>query len=70
MRTFIFSCIILGFISGCSETSNEPFVDTNSFDYKYSKSRFQVEGYNSKDSEAAARAIYKFNQAQKNRRGY
>lgn len=59
--------ILTGFIVGCTN-NNEPFVDTNSFDYKYSKARFQVEGYSDKDSETAAKAIYKFNQAQKNRK--
>lgn len=53
------------FILGCS--NNESYVDTNNFDYKYSKTRFQMEGYSDKDSDTAARAIMKFNQAQKNR---
>lgn len=63
---FVLSCL---FAMGCANNS-EPYVDTNSFDYKYSKARFQVEGYSEKDSETAARAIHKFNQAQKNRKKY
>lgn len=59
----IFSCLL----TGCNDISYEKPIDTNSFDYRYSKARFQVEGYSTKDSETAARAIYKFNQAQKNR---
>jgi len=55
-----------GLFIGC-DSSSEPFVDTNSFDYKYSKTRFKMEGYSDKDSAAAARAIHMFNQAQKNR---
>lgn len=61
----IFVCFLL---CGCDNSSSyEPSVDTNSFDYRYSKTRFRMEGYSGKDSETAARAIYKFNQAQKNR---
>lgn len=67
MRTFILLFMFCVVFAGCADTS-EPFVDTSSIDYKYSKARFQVEGYSEKDSETAARAIYKFNQAQKNRR--
>lgn len=67
---FLCLAIITTFgIVGCANNS-EPFVDTNSIDYKYSKARFQIEGYSDKDSETAARAIYKFNQAQKNRKKY
>jgi len=60
----IFVCCLL---CGCNNSSYEVPVDTNSFDYKYSKARFRMEGYSGKDSETAAKAIYKFNQAQKNR---
>lgn len=67
MRTFSLFFMFCVVFSGCADNS-EPFVDTNSIDYKYSKARFQVEGYSEKDSETAARAIYKFNEAQKNRR--
>lgn len=67
---FLCLAIITTFcIVGCAN-NREPFVDTNSVDYKYSKARFQIEGYSDKDSETAARAIYKFNQAQKNRKKY
>lgn len=64
---FCVTILICGLFCGCDNTSYEPPVDTNSFDYRYSKARFQVEGYSGKDSETAAKAIYKFNQAQKNR---
>ena len=58
------SCLV-----GCDNSgSYSPSVDTNSFDYKYSKARFKIEGYSDKDSETAARAIMKFNEAQRNRR--
>ena len=67
MVKYIMILCCVAFI-GCDNTSSEPFVDTNSFDYKYSKTRFQMEGYNDKDSAAAARAIKLFNEAQKNRR--
>jgi hypothetical protein len=62
MIGIICSCLI-----GCDNTAKETYIDTNSFDYKYSKTRFQMEGYNAKDSDTAARAIMKFNEAQKNR---
>ena len=67
MRFLTLIFVVFCFVVGCADNS-EPYVDTNSFDYQYSKSRFQVEGYSTKDSETAARAIYKFNQAQKNRK--
>ena len=66
-RTICGVVIICGLFCGCNNSSYEPPVNTDSFDYRYSKARFQVEGYSIKDSETAARAIYKFNQAQKNR---
>jgi hypothetical protein len=69
MKIFTLILIVCCFVTGCANNS-ESFVDTNSFDYKYSKARFQVEGYSNKDSETAAKAIYKFNQAQKNRKSY
>lgn len=69
MKIFTLILIVCSFVVGCTNNS-EPFVDTNSFDYKYSKARFQIEGYSDKDSETAAKAIYKFNQAQKNRKKY
>lgn len=65
MRYLLLMLVFIG-IAGCSN-SNESYVDTNSLDYKYSNTRFRMEGYSDKDSETAARAIYKFNQAQKNR---
>lgn len=71
MKNCIFLLTVLFFsaIIGCSEDGNySPSVDTNSFDYKYSKTRFKMEGYSDKDSDAAAKAIMKFNEAQNNRR--
>lgn len=67
MNKFIMVCAICFLFIGCNNSSHDIPVDTNSFDYRYSKARFQVEGYSTKDSETAARAIHKFNQAQKNR---
>lgn len=63
--TLIFCCCCL--IIGCDNSANN-YTDTNSFDYKYSKTRFKMEGYSDKDSDTAARAIMKFNEAQNNRR--
>ena len=61
--------ILCGFIIGCNNGGNyTPPVDTDSFDYRYSKTRFKIEGFSDKDSDTAARAIMKFNEAQKNRR--
>lgn len=68
MRLFIY-CFIMILFTGCvGDSTYSPSVDTNSFDYKYSKTRFQMEGLNSKDSDTAARAVMKFNEAQKNRK--
>jgi hypothetical protein len=50
-----------------TNTNYTPKVNTNSFDYKYSKARFKTEGYSNKDSEVAAEAIMKFYQSQQNR---
>lgn len=64
-----FVSIVCLTLVGCSDTSSyAPSMDTNSFDYKYSKTRFKMEGYSDKDSDTAAKAIMKFNQAQQNRR--
>jgi hypothetical protein len=67
-QVFIFSIILCGLLVGCNNNTYNPPVDNNSFDYKYSKTRFKMEGYSDKDSDTAARAIMKFNEAQKNRR--
>lgn len=54
---------------GSSTSSNRPSsVDTNSFDYNYSKNRFKLEGYSDEDSRKAAEAIIKFQQAQERRK--
>lgn len=44
-----------------------PTVDRNSFEHRYVIEQFKQEGYNQKESEQAANAIIKFNNAQKNR---
>jgi hypothetical protein len=67
-KIFMFCIICSTLLVGCNNETYTPSVDTNSFDYKYSKTRFKMEGYSDKDSDTAARAIMKFNEAQKNRR--
>ncbi len=63
--TALFVCVTIG----CSGSeSYSPSVDSNSFDYRYSKTRMKMEGYSDKDSDTAARAIMMFNEAQKNRK--
>jgi len=57
------SCFI-----GCSDNSGGSSVNTNSFEYNYSKNRLKSEGFSDKDSDTAARAIMRFNEAQRNRR--
>lgn len=64
----LFILITLFCLVGCDNGSPQSYTNTNSFDYKYSKTRFKMEGYSDKDSDAAARAIIKFNEAQKKRR--
>jgi hypothetical protein len=60
---------IMALFATCNTTNTNytPKVNTNSFDYKYSKARFKVEGYSDKDSAVAAEAITKFYQSQQNR---
>lgn len=68
MRYMLASIMFCGLFIGCDNSSSySPSVDTNNFDYKYSKTRFKMEGYSDKDSDTAARAIMKFNEAQRNR---
>ena len=69
MNKFIYGFFVCcGFFIGCSDSGNyNPPVNTDSFDYRYSKTRFKMEGFSDKDSDTAARAIMKFNEAQKNR---
>lgn len=66
LRLFVLTILLC--VVGCDNSSSTTYTDTNSFDYKYSKTRFKMEGYSDKDSDTAARAIMKFNQAQQNRR--
>ena len=68
-KTF-FAIIAFSFIlAGCESGGSyvEP-VNTNSFDYNYSKTRFKMEGFSDKDSDTAARAVMRFNEAQRKRR--
>jgi hypothetical protein len=67
MNKYMMICAILcGFCIGCNNSENySPPIDADSFDYKYSKTRFKMEGFSDKDSATAARAIMKFNEAQK-----
>lgn len=60
-------CIIALFSTCNNNTHYTPKVNTDSFDYKYSKARFKAEGYSDKDSAVAAEAIMKFYQSQQNR---
>ncbi len=61
--------MIVSLFAGCeSGGSYSPPVNTNSFEYNYSKNRLKMEGYSDKDSDTAARAIMRFNEAQRNRR--
>lgn len=60
------------FVAGCSDTStNTTYTPSNSSEYNYAKNRFKAEGYSTKDSETAAKAVMKFHEAQKRRKsGY
>ena len=53
--------------SSSTTTSTAPTVDSNSFEYRYTKERFKQEGFNSSDADTAARAVLKFHEAQKAR---
>jgi hypothetical protein len=61
--------LISALFNGGSNSSNTrpSSVDTNSFDYNYSKNRFKLEGYSDEDSRKAAEAIIKFQKAQQRR---
>ena len=61
---FAFCLIFTGCESGGSYTGSN---NTNNFDYNYSKTRFKMEGFSDKDSDTAARAVMRFNEAQRNR---
>lgn len=50
-----------------STISTQVPVENNSFEHRYVKERFKLEGYSNKESKQAADAIIKFNNAQKNR---
>ena len=70
MNKTFFAIIACCFIlTGCESGGSyvEP-VNTNSFDYNYSKTRFKMEGFSDKDSDTAARAVMRFNEAQRKRR--
>lgn len=65
---YIFVVLFAIFFVGCNDNSGGSPVNTNSFEYNYSKNRLRSEGFSDKDSDTAARAIMKFNEAQRNRR--
>jgi hypothetical protein len=69
MKYILASVLLCSCFVGCENNgSYTPPVDTNSFEYRYSKTRMKMEGFSDKDSDTAARAIMKFNEAQRNRR--
>jgi hypothetical protein len=43
-------------------------TDTSSLEYEYARGRFKQEGYSDADADTAARAVIKFNDAQKARK--
>jgi hypothetical protein len=54
--------------SGTSATTaTQPTPNTTSVEYQYAKERFRQEGFNSADSDTAAKAVLKFHEAQKAR---
>lgn len=55
-----------GSTSAPSSSSYAP--EQNSFEYRYARERFRQEGYSSADADTAAKAVYKFHQAQQSRK--
>lgn len=53
--------------SSSAPTSSSYPVDKSSAEYNYARTRFKQEGYSDADADTAARAIIKFNDAQKAR---
>jgi hypothetical protein len=64
----LLSAVFNGASNSSSNTSRPSSVNTDSFDYNYSKNRFKLEGYSDEDSRKAAEAIIKFQQAQERNR--
>lgn len=56
------------FFVGCSESTTTTETSSSSKEHSYVRNRFKMEGYNNKDSETAARAIMKFQEAQRKRK--
>jgi uncharacterized membrane protein YdfJ with MMPL/SSD domain len=52
--------------SSTTSSTNYP-VDKSSLEYNYARGRFKQEGYSNADADTAARAVIKFNSAQKAR---
>lgn len=50
-----------------TSSSYTPSVDSNSFEYRYTKERFKQEGFSNSDADTAAQAVIKFHEAQKAR---
>jgi hypothetical protein len=48
-------------------TSSSPSVDRSSFEHRYATERFKQEGYSAAESQQAADAVIKFNEAQRAR---
>lgn len=53
--------------SSSAPTSSSYPVDRSSAEYNYARTRFKQEGYSDADADTAARAVIKFNDAQKAR---
>lgn len=60
-------CFLVGSCGDKNVSTISKPVENNSFEHRYVKERFKLEGYNNKESEQAADAIIKFHNAQKNR---
>lgn len=62
---------LLTLLSSLFGTSNNAptssAVDPNSFEHRYAKERFRLEGYSDRESREAADAVVRFHNAQKNR---
>lgn len=53
--------------SSSTNSSTSYPVDKSSLEYNYARGRFKQEGYSDSDADTAARAVIKFNDAQKAR---
>lgn len=62
--------VAIQMIAGSSSTtssSTPATVDTNSFEYRYARERFRQEGMSTSDADTAAKAVAKFQEAQRAR---